>query len=193
MENGHGFDREKVEAILRKLEGLESELSEELRKGRETIRCDFLQERIPLWDYLKKGKLSYLFSAPVIYSMIIPAVIMDVFVTLYQAICFPIYGIPKVRREAYIVIDRQHLPYLNILQKLNCVYCGYFNGLIGYVREIASRTEAFWCPIRHARYLADKPPRYWRFLPYGDGEHLHQRWKSLREELKNEERRNDGG
>jgi hypothetical protein len=29
---------------------------------------------------------------------------------------------------------------------VNCVYCGYFNGLIAYVQEIAARTEQFWLP-----------------------------------------------
>ena len=181
-----GIDRKKVREILERIEGLERELSAELDREREAIVCDFLQERIPLWRYIGGGKLSHLLSAPVIYAMIVPAVILDASVTLYQAVCFPIYGIPKVRRSDHIVIDRRHLPYLNALQKLNCLYCGYFNGLIGYVREIAARTEQFWCPIRHARHLADAPSRYWRFLPYGDGERLHDRWKELREELRNE-------
>jgi len=185
------MDRRRVQEILHRLEELERELSDELQKGKESIQCDFLEERIPLWEYVRKGKITYLFSVPFIYGMIIPALIMDLGVTIYQAACFPIYGIPKVRRRDYIVIDRQHLPYLNPLQKLNCVYCGYFNGLIAYVREIASRTEQFWCPIRHARHLPDAPPRTWRFIPYGDGRDLHTRWKKLREALKEEERTSD--
>lgn len=185
------MDREKVREILRKIEGLEEELSAELAREKESIRCDFRHERIALWPYIRRAKPSYILTAPVIYGMIVPAVILDLCVTIYQAVCFPVYRIPKVRRADYIAIDRHRLSYLNILQKLNCVYCGYFNGLINYVREIASRTEQFWCPIRHARHLRDVPTRYWHFLPYGDGEKLHERWKKLREELRTEEEKSE--
>jgi hypothetical protein len=181
---GESFDRKKIREILARIEEAERELAEELSGEGEHRACDFLEERISLWKYLRNAKLSYILSAPVIYAMIVPAVILDAFVTVYQAVCFPIYRIPKVRRRDYIAIDRHRLAYLNALQKLNCVYCGYFNGLIDYVREIASRTEQFWCPIRHARRLRGVPPRYWHFLPYGDGRKLHDRWKALREELR---------
>ena len=40
-----------------------------------------------------------------------------------------------------MVIDRYALSYLNVIEKLNCVYCEYVNGLIAYVQEIAARTE----------------------------------------------------
>ena len=177
------IDQAKVQALLQRLQDTEAELYRELRNEKERVSCDFAEERIGLWDYIRRGKIRYGLSAPIIYSMIVPAVILDGFVTVYQAVCFPLYGIPKVRRRDYIAIDRHRLPYLNALQKLNCAYCGYFNGLIDYVREIASRTEQFWCPIRHARRVRGAPPRYWRFLRYGDGRELSSRWKELREEL----------
>lgn len=41
-----------------------------------------------------------------------------------------------MRRGDYIVVDRHHLAYLNVIQKINCVYCGYGNGLIAYARKI---------------------------------------------------------
>ncbi len=47
---------------------------------------------------------------------------MDVTISLYQAVCFPIYGIPKVKRQDYIVFDRQYLQYLNLIEKINCAY-----------------------------------------------------------------------
>ena len=56
-----------------------------------------------------------------------------------------------MRRRDYFVFDRHHLAYLNAIEKLNCAYCSYANGLVAYVREIAGRTEQFWCPIKHAR------------------------------------------
>ncbi|WP_457605715.1 hypothetical protein [Nitratifractor sp.] len=164
------------------MEEAQRALDEELRKEEAQI-CDFAQEKIPLWQYIRSGRWPVILTAPVIYGMIVPAVILDLGVTIYQAVCFPVYGIPKVSRRDYIVIDRHHLPYLNLLEKINCVYCGYFNGLIDYVREIASRTEQYWCPIRHARRVRGVPTRYWHFLPYGDGKNLHRRWKELRREI----------
>ena len=58
--------------------------------------------------------------------------LMDLFVTTYQAVCFPIYGIPKVRRSDYLVFDREDLPYLNAIEKFNCFYCSYGNGGAAY-------------------------------------------------------------
>ena len=34
--------------------------------------------------------------APVIYSLIVPIVILDIWISLYQLICFPIFGISRV-------------------------------------------------------------------------------------------------
>ena len=79
-----------------------------------------------------------------------------------------------------MVIDRHSLSYLNPIEKLNCVYCGYFNGLIVYVQEIASRTEQFWCPIKHARKLSTFHKRYHKFLEYGD----HLEYKSRLEDIR---------
>ena len=93
---------------------------------------------------------------------------LDVWVTLYQWVCFPIYGIAQVPRRRYFVIDRHKLAYLNGIEKANCVYCGYANGVIAYVREIAARTEQYWCPIRHARAIPTPHTRYQLFFDYGD-------------------------
>jgi hypothetical protein len=94
--------------------------------------------------------------------------ILDVFITLYQGFSFPIYGIPKVRRSDYIIFDRGKLCYLNLLERINCAYCSYGNGLMAYVVEIAARTEQHWCPIRHAHRIQHPHDRYGHFLPYGD-------------------------
>ena len=123
-----------------------------------------------LAGYIGRARLSVVVTAPFIYALIVPFALLDLFVSLYQAVCFPVYGIPKVRRADHIIIDRHMLAYLNGLQKLNCVYCGYANGLISYVREIAGRTEAHWCPIKHARGVADPHPHYDAFCDFGDAE-----------------------
>ena len=103
-------------------------------------------------------------------AVIIPLVLLDVFVTIYQTVCFPAYGIPKVRRRDYLIFDRHHLAYLNALEKFNCAYCSYANGLIAYVREIAGRTEQYWCPIKHARRAIGAHSAYATFEDYGDAE-----------------------
>jgi hypothetical protein len=88
----------------------------------------------------------------------------------HQAICFPIYRLETVRRADYLVCDRHHLSYLNALEKLNCAYCSYANGLIAYVGEIAARAEGYWCPIKHARRLAYAHRHYTEFSDHGDAE-----------------------
>ncbi|MDR3460989.1 MAG: hypothetical protein P4L76_01590 [Beijerinckiaceae bacterium] len=134
---------------------------------------------------LKSSILAYL-SAPVIYSMIIPFALIDGWASFYQAICFRLYGLPRVRRSNYIMFDRRHLAYLNWIEALNCVYCGYANGVIAYVREIGSRTEQYWCPIKHALRISDPHRRYYEFLEYGDAEGYRSRLDTFRERLRQE-------
>lgn len=104
------------------------------------------------------------------YFCAIPFVLLDLVVRMYQAICFPIYGIPKVDRGAYLIFDRGRLPYLNVIEKAGCVYCSYANGVLAYIGEIVARTEQHFCPIKHASAEARAHSRYSRFLPYGDAE-----------------------
>jgi hypothetical protein len=106
---------------------------------------------------------------------------------MYQWICFPIYKINKVKRSDYIVIDRHRLYYLNLIEKLNCLYCSYFNGLMGYISEIAARTEQYWCPIRHAKRLKSMHNNYKHFFDYGDSENFRNGLNDLRKKLKEEQ------
>jgi hypothetical protein len=39
----------------------------------------------------------------------VPIAILDMWISLYQVIWFPIFGISRVRRDACIVFERQHL------------------------------------------------------------------------------------
>ena len=133
-----------------------------------------------------RSTLPFILTAPVIYSLIIPAFIMDAFVQLYQAVCFPVYGIPRVRREDYIKHDRHRLSYLNSLKKVNCAYCAYFNGVIAFVREVAGRTEQYWCPIKHAIPPKDRHPRYEKFVAFGDDHRLDEKWEAQRDKLSRE-------
>ena len=88
--------------------------------------------------------------------------------TVYQKICFPLYGIHQVKRKDYVIIDRHKLRYLNFSKKFNCVYCGYFTGVISYAQEIAGKTEQYWCPIKHATKLKNSHNHYSNFMDYDD-------------------------
>jgi hypothetical protein len=137
-----------------------------------------------LLRYIVGARVLIVLTAPVIYLMLVPFVLLDLFITIYQAVCFPVYGIEKVRRGDYLIFDRRYLGYLNVLEKLNCAYCSYANGLIGYVREIGSRTEQFWCPIKHARKVIGAHPRYRRFVEFGDAESYREELASASERLR---------
>ncbi|TDE39098.1 hypothetical protein [Antarcticimicrobium sediminis] len=166
--------RDLQEAIQLETEARRAAFRYRVERGRVIFDADMRRRHRDLresWlSFLSRTRLLVVLSAPLIYALIVPLVLMDLFVSVYQAVCFPVYRIEKVRRADYIAIDRYHLAYLNGLQKLNCVYCGYANGLIAYVREIAGRTEAHWCPIKHARRVETPHEEYGGFVEFGDGE-----------------------
>lgn len=190
-----------IDDLTRKMRELEAQMDAhiaqrraELRVGMERGRVVFEEEVLRRHRELKTALLSYIWNAnllviitaPVIYAMIVPLLLLDLFVSVYQMVCFPVYGIPKVRRADYFVFDRHHLAYLNALEKLNCAYCSYANCLIAYVREIAARTEQYWCPIKHARRVIGAHARYAAFDDYGDAEGYHKRLAELRQDLSKE-------
>jgi hypothetical protein len=140
--------------------------------------------RLPLLRYLFSGGSLTLATAPLVYGLALPFALLDLSVTLYQAVCFRAWGISRVGRRAYFAIDRHKLSYLNALEGLNCMYCSYANGVIGYVREIAARTEQYWCPIRHRRRIRHPHERYAGFVPYGDATGYRTRQASLRAALR---------
>ncbi len=117
----------------------------------------------------RSGTLRNLLSAPFIYSMILPFLIFDISLEIYHRVCFFLYRIPYVRRRDYILIDRHKLPYLSLLEKVNCAYCGYANGLINYARAVAAETEKYWCAIKHHPQPGFHAPFHHKiFAPYGD-------------------------
>jgi hypothetical protein len=120
------------------------------------------------WKHLRNTRFLVILSSPLIYACVLPFLLLDASVALYQLVCFPIYGIPKVRRKDYLVFDRGRLAYLNSIEKVGCIYCSYANGLLALITEIAARSEQHFCPIKHAHSLAKTHSRYANFLPYGD-------------------------
>ena len=140
--------------------------------------------KIRLLEYIITARPISIITAPVIYSMVVPIALMDLSITIYQHICFRAYGIPRVKRKDYILIDRHQLNYLNIIEKFNCIYCGYGNGFVAYAQEIIARTEQYWCPIKHAQRVLGRHERYANFVDYGDAENYMKRLTALRNELK---------
>jgi len=123
-----------------------------------------------VFHYLLSSEIRNLLSAPIIYSMIFPAVVLDLFLTMFQYAAFPLYGIERVKRSDHIVFDRRFLGYLNWIQKINCLYCSYVNGLFAYAVEIGGRTERYWCPIKYARKFEQTHRLYAEFADFGDAE-----------------------
>lgn len=180
-----------IDELLLRIQALQEELEEEYRKRREELeqrRLQLAEEflrtqrryKIGLFRFLIRSRLLVVLTAPVIYAGWIPFLLMDLFVTVYQHVCFPIYRIPKVRRADYVVLDRGELPYLNLVEKFNCLYCSYGNGVAAYTREVAARTEQYWCPIKHARRIRGAHERYPQFFDYGDAEAFRQGIERLR-------------
>ncbi len=188
-----------IESLMERIKGLENELIQELQKKEREFFYEVTRKKVRFESEIKKRhKLlaqtirRYLYdaaflnilTAPVIWFCLIPGAFLDLSITVYQAICFPVYGIPKVRRSDYIVLDRQYLSYLNGVEKFNCLYCGYFNGLMSYVREVIARTEQYWCPIKHARKLKTVHNRYKNFFDYGDAEGYRKNIEKVRRDFK---------
>ena len=188
-----------LDALMEKLREVQSEIETELTRRREELRFHlenrrivFEQEALRIHRELKTRASRYLIdanplmilTAPVIYSLIVPVALLDLWVMAYQAICFPAYKIPKVRRRDYLVFDRRHLAYLNIIEKINCAYCSYANGAIAFMREVASRTEVYWCPIKHARRVLGPHPHYQGFADFGDAEGFRDRLKQMKDGVK---------
>jgi len=144
-----------------------------------------LRQSVPA--YIRHGSVLSLLTAPVIYSLLLPLMILDVWVWTYQAICFPIYGVARVRRRAYFAVDRHKLSYLNAIEKVNCTFCSYANGLIAYTREVAARTEQYWCPIKHAQAFRTPHGRYHLFFDYGDAEGYRRELTGLRGTLRRDD------
>ena len=166
-----------ADRLLDKFEDLERAVERDLRRAQRRLK-----QSVP--SYLLESRPLNLLGAPFIYSMILPIALLDAWISLYQWICFPLFGVRTVRRGDYVVIDRHKLAYLNGIEKLNCAYCGYANGVFAYAREIAARTETYWCPIKHGTRTRDHHSYYDDFAPYGDASGYKRRLPALRRSLK---------
>jgi hypothetical protein len=189
---------DKLDALLARIKELEEEVLVEIRAGEKKFGYEIRQNKVhfqeavshqhrrikkSLGRYLHEAKILTILTAPVIWFCVVPMLFTHLVAEIYQFICFPIYGIPKVRRADYIVMDRRRLQYLNSMERFNCWYCEYVNGLLAYVQEIAGRTEQYWCPIKHALHLKTRHSRYHHFIDYGDAEQYRQRIEQVRRDF----------
>ncbi|RLD10861.1 MAG: hypothetical protein DRI56_02040 [Chloroflexota bacterium] len=188
---------DKFEEKLNHIRELEKELERELAAKSQLMKDNFKKQKmvfgkaikekhqklkIPFFKYLARAKLRNVISAPIIYAMIIPLAFIDICVFIYQHTCFRLYKIPIVKRKEYFIIDRQYLSYLNILEKINCIYCGYGNAVAAYTKEVIGRTEQYWCPIKHASRVKDPHSRYYKFFEYGNAEDYRENLKAIKQD-----------
>ncbi len=186
---------DKIREMIEEIEELKKKLGDEIAQHEKHISYDiqngyvrFEKEIIDkqkenmknLLAYFRDIPLLHLISSPLIYAMVIPAILFDVTLFLYQQVIFRIYKFEFVKRSDYIIFDRQYLGYLNPIEKLNCMYCSYFNGLMHYASRIASRTELYFCPIKHAKKVAYEHEYYDEFLVYGDEDEYQEKLEELR-------------
>ncbi len=183
---------QKIDELIERIKELQEQLETEFDEMRSGFTKEFIRQqkrfKTGLVRYLATSRPQVILTAPIIYSCIVPFVLLDLFLTVYQVLCFPVYGIPKVRRKEYFVYDRGKLSYLNLIEKANCLYCSYGNGLMAYGHEIAARTEQYWCPIKHARRIKATHGRYSMFFPYGDAESYTKGLERLRKQFGDKER-----
>lgn len=132
--------------------------------------------------YTRHRFIKHLPILPFIYGAVIFLLLIDLWGEIYHRISFPIYGKPYVSRKEYIKIDRHRLKYLNPMQKINCAYCGYANGLIQYLMKIIAETEDYWCGIQHKKSDGFSPPSHHdHFIKYGDEEAYELNFESKKE------------
>jgi hypothetical protein len=188
----------KISELLDRIQQMELEIELEMKRKRAELQADFEETRVRFEREVleqqrrfKTGVISYLLTAnlmsvltaPVIYALFVPILLLDLSISVYQHICFRAYGIKRVKRSDYFVFDRAHLAYLNLIEKINCAYCSYGNGVMAYGREVVARTEQYWCPIKHARKIMAAHPFYTGFVDFGDAQSYKDELENLRTEL----------
>jgi len=191
---------ERIHHLLAQLEAAEKDLEKALQehqvhlnfsiKGKRvefehSVKAAHKQVKVGLMKWLGNRPINLL-TAPIIYGMLFPMLLLDACISLYQAICFPTYKIATVKRGDYMIFDRHHLSYLNIVEKSHCMYCTYGNGLLAYATEIIARTEQYFCPIKHARKMMGRHARYASFVEYGDAQDYQAKLEQFRVDLAHE-------
>ncbi|MEA2029461.1 MAG: hypothetical protein U9N49_10865 [Campylobacterota bacterium] len=190
---------DKIRKIVEDIEAMKLELVNEIAKQESHISYEiqngyvkFEEEVIikqkenmkNLLTWFKEIPFIHFLVAPIIYGMVIPAIIFDILLFVYQQVIFRVFKFKFIKRSDYILFDHHYLGYLNPIEKLNCLYCSYFNGLMLYASAIAGRTELYFCPIKHAKKVTSKHKFYDNFLAYGDETEYQKKLKGVRKNFK---------
>ena len=194
-----------ISRILQEIENKRKELAEEYERIKKKYNFEYIKWKITFskeqklenkkkktsfWQTTKSTTFREYLSIPFIYSMMIPAVILDLFLFMYQQTAMRLYRIPLVKRSDYITLERKHLDYLNWVEKLNCIYCSYVNWLFAYAVEIAWRTEKYWCPIKHAKKMTSSHNWEKYFADYGDADWFKEVFRKNQEFYQDEKETN---
>ena len=186
---------DKIREIVEEIEAMKVKLAEEIAQQESHISYEIQNGYVKFEkDVLEKQKrnmknllawfgdvpLLQFLTAPIIYGMVIPAVLFEVIIFMYQHVVFRIFKLEFLKRSDYMVFDRHYLGYLNPVEKLNCIYCSYINGVLQYASAIAGRTEFYFCPIKHAKKVAYEHDYYHEYFAYGDEEDYQKKLKELR-------------
>ena len=103
----------------------------------------------------------------VIWSVLIPLMILHAWTWVYQKVYFRGFGIPECRLNDHLTFDRNELKGLRIGQQFACAYCAYANGTISWIKAVINRTEVYSCAIKH-RTVKLGQEHQTEFLPYED-------------------------
>ncbi len=187
---------DKIKEIVEEIEAMKLKLAEEIaqqerhisyeiKNGYVTFEKEVLAKQKEnmknLLTWFGEVPFLHFLAAPLIYGMLIPAILFDGLLFVYQRVVFRIFKFKLIKRSNYMHFDHQYLGYLNPIEKLNCLYCSYFNGLMLYASAIAGRTELYFCPIKHAKKIVSQHRYYDEFLSYGDEDEYQKKLDELRE------------
>lgn len=187
--------KSRITLILKEIEQKKEELLNEYDLLRKKYWFSYEKWKLifdkKIVEYNKKFKewvLKYIFTAKIknllwaffIYPMIIPALFLDIFLTIYMNAVFRLYDIKLLKRKDFFNYDRKYLDYLNIFEKFNCLYCSYFNWLMSYGSEIAWKTEEYWCPIKYSRRMKILHSSQQNFVDYWDAKWFREMYDESR-------------
>lgn len=162
------------------IEGLSMEkiiaISRELKRYKEQIALQKLHEK-------QLTNIKYLLSTPFIYGMIVPMLFFHILIEIYHRVCFYLYDMEYIDYRNHFRFDRHRIGGISPLQKFNCIYCEYGNGLASFTKEVIGKTEAFWCPIKHEDSPESPHAYYQQFMEYGNGRNFEEKRETVREKL----------
>jgi len=187
---------DKIREIVEEIEAMKVKLGEEIAEQESHISYDIHHGYVEfekgvlekqrenmknLLVWFREVPLVQFLTAPLVYGIVIPAILLDMIIFIYQHVVFRVFKFECLKRSDYIVFDRHYLGYLNPVEKLNCLYCSYVNGVLQYASAVAARTEFYFCPIKHAKRVVYEHDYYQNYLMYGDEDLYHDKLEELRE------------